>query len=222
MKWLYDMMDEADSNPAPSVEAVQDEEPRKPAIKPFSTDGVHPSVVEAYEAVINWLKALRNGSIPPYSLTLCGHTGCGKSHLLQNAAAWLNRRTYTCAAYTWPQLLQKFKEDEQHTMESLKGFKALAVDDIGAENTAGRYTRGISADLLGRLTELRLGKWTLYATGYTMKGIADTYNPRVASRLIRNGGRTVDMTAADDYSLLNPLSRQSANSAAADNPNPNS
>ena len=207
MQWLYDMMDEADSDPAPSVEAVR-EEPRKPAIKPFNLDGVHPSVVEAYNAVISWLKALRNGSIPPYSLTLCGHTGCGKSHLLQNAAAWLNRRTYTCALYTWPQLLQKFKEDEQRAMETLKKFKALAVDDIGAENTVGRYTRGISAELLGRLVELRLGKWTLYATTYTMKGIENIYDPRVASRLIRNGGRTVDMTAAADYPLTHQEERR--------------
>lgn len=209
MQWLYDMMEQADSEePSPPAEAAQQEPGRKPAVKPFNLEGVHQSVVEAYNSVIAWLRAIKNGGIPPYSLTLCGHTGCGKTHLLQNAAAYLNRQTYTCASYTWPELLQLFKQDELHTLETLKKHKALAVDDIGAENTSGKYTRGISADLLGRLTELRLGKWTLYATGYNLKGIENIYDPRVASRLIRNGGRTVDMTAAADYSLTHQEERR--------------
>lgn len=175
----------------------------KPEIVPFNTQGVHASVVEAYEAVKGWLRAMKL-AIPPYSLTLMGKSGCGKTHLIRNAVAYLNAAKYTCAYYSWPTLLQYLREDEQHTLESLKGFKALALDDIGAENTSGKYTRGLSADLLCRIVELRLGKWTLYASGYTMKGIADTYNTRVASRLIRNGGRIQDMSAAQDYSLLNP------------------
>ena len=207
MQWLYDMMDEADSDPAPPPRTVR-EEPRKPAIKPFSTDGVHPSVVEAYEAVKNWLKALRNGSILPYSLTLCGRSGCGKTHLLQNAVAYLNARAFTCASYSWPSLLQKIKDDEPRALASLRSFKALAVDNIGAENTSGKYIRGTSAELLGRLVELRLGKWTLYATNCNMKGIENIYTPRIASRLIRNGGRVVDMSAADDYSLTHQQERR--------------
>lgn len=191
--------------PAPPQEAVR-EEPRKPAVKPFNLQGVHPSVAEAYNALKSWLTAINHGCIPPFSLTLCGRSGCGKTHLLQNAVAYLNARAFTCASYSWPSLLQKIKDDEPRALASLRSFKALAVDNIGAENTSGKYIRGTSSELLDRLVELRLGKWTLYATNCNMKGIENIYTPRIASRLIRNGGRVVDMSAAQDYSLINPKS----------------
>ena len=88
----------------------------------------------------------------------------------------------------------------------LQTFKVLILDDVGAENISGEYSRGFSATALCEIVEKRLGKWTLLTSNLTTTEIADTYDARVASRLIRNGGRTVDMTAAADYSLLNPKS----------------
>lgn len=186
-------------------------EPAKPKqqVKPFNTEGVHPSVVEAYNTVKNWLRAIKL-KVPAFSLALTGRSGCGKTHLATNAAATLKAQGTSCGFYYYPELLELYRADKAHTLHMLQGFKALVLDDVGAENISGEYSRGFSAAALCEILEKRLGKWTLITTNLTTTEIAQVYNARVASRLIRNGGRTVDMFAAQDYSLLNP------------NPNPNS
>lgn len=191
-----------DDDPAPAAPAVQ--------IKPFNLDGVHPSVVEAYEAVKKWLKAITAGVIPPFSLTISGRSGCGKTHLAKNAAAYLKQRGIDKGFYLWSDVVKQYKADAEHTLHKLSKYTVLILDDVGAENLAGEYSLGLAATALCDVVEKRLGKWTLITSNLTTSEIAKTYDPRVASRLIRNGGRTVDMTAADDYSLLNS------------NPNPNS
>ena len=200
-----------DDDPAPAAPAVQ--------IKPFNLEGVHPSVVEAHAAVKKWLKAITAGVIPPFSLTISGRSGCGKTHLAKNAAAYLKQRGISKGFYIWSDVVKQYKADAEQTIYKLSKYTVLILDDVGAENLAGEYSLGLAATALCDVVEKRLGKWTLITSNLTTSEIADRYDARIASRLIRNGGRTVDMTAADDYSLLNPLSRQSANSAAADNPN---
>lgn len=193
-RWVESLPeDEPEQAPAPSME-----------IKPFNLEGVHQSVVEAHAAVKQWLRAINLGNIPPFSLTLSGRSGCGKTHLAKNAAAYLKASKIATGFYFYPELLELYKADKSHTLHMLQTFKVLILDDVGAENISGEYSRGFSATALCEIVEKRLGKWTLITSNLTTTEIADTYDARVASRIIRNGGRTVDMTAAADYSLLNP------------------
>ena len=190
------------------VDSLPDDEPEPtapeaPQIVPFNLEGVHPSVVEAHAAVKKWLKAITLGVIPPFSLTLSGRSGCGKTHLAKNAAAFLKQRGTTTGLYFWPDLLAQYKKDAEYTLDSIRKYKVLIIDDVGAENISGEFSKGFSAAALCAVLEKRLGKWTMLSSNLTRSEIAETYDARVASRLIRNGGRTVDMTAADDYSLLN-------------------
>ncbi len=191
-----------DDNPAPAAPA------RDVQVIPFNLDGVHQSVVEAHSAVKNWLKAITTGVIPPFSLTISGRSGCGKTHLAKNAAAYLKQRGISKGFYLWSDVVKQYKADAEHTLHKLAKYTVLILDDVGAENISGEYSLGLAATALCDVVEKRLGKWTLLTSNLTTSEIAKTYDPRVASRLIRNGGRTVDMSAAQDYNLTRNTERR--------------
>ena len=190
-----------DDDPAPAAPAVQ--------IKPFNLEGVHPSVVEAHAAVKKWLKAITAGVIPPFSLTISGRSGCGKTHLAKNAAAYLKQRGISKGFYLWSDVVKQYKADAEHTLHKLSKYTVLILDDVGAENLAGEYSLGLAATALCDVVEKRLGKWTLITSNLTTTEIADTYDARVASRLIRNGGRVVQMHDAPDWALAHRLQQNS-------------
>ena len=59
----------------------------------------------------------------------------------------------------------------------------LVIDDLGVE----RDTSGFIKDRLFTLLEKRLNKWTLITTNLKLKTIQDSYDVRIASRIIRDG-----------------------------------
>lgn len=178
--------------------------PSKPThkIKPFDLDNVHESVVAAHTACKAWLQAA-SVHRKPYTLTMCGRSGCGKTHMMRNAYRVILGNTQKIARmWTWSALLSALKvEDAGFIMYTLGEVDFVFIDDIGAENISGDFTRGLSCAVLCDLLDRREGKWTMFSSNLTLSEIAKTYDARIASRLIRNGGVICDMTDAEDYAL---------------------
>lgn len=54
-------------------------------------------------------------------------------------------------------------------------MKVLVLDGIGAENTRGEFSRGLSDALLVDLMERRENRWTMFLTTLTMPQLAKLY-----------------------------------------------
>ena len=186
---------DGEPTPAPSKPA--------PKIKPFALEDVHDSVVAAHAACKAWLQASCAGHRKPYTLTMSGRSGCGKTHLMRNAYRYIIGNTPKIARmWTWSALLTALRaEDAGFIMHTLGEVDFVFIDDIGAENISGDFTRGLSCAVLCDLLDRREGKWTMFSSNLTLSEIAKTYDARIASRLIRNGGVICDMTDAEDYAL---------------------
>lgn len=205
---VHQAKDEIDAALERMLAAAQDGEPTplpskpKHTIKPFDLGNVHESVVAAHTACKAWLQAAC-GQRKPYTLTMSGRSGCGKTHLMRNAYRYiLDNTPKTARMWTWSALLTALKvEDAGFIMYTLGEVDFVFIDDIGAENISGDFTRGLSCAVLCDLLDRREGKWTMFSSNLTLSEIAKTYDARIASRLIRNGGVICDMTDAEDYAL---------------------
>lgn len=78
----------------------------------------------------------------------------------------------------------------------------LVIDDLGAE----RDSSGFVKDKMFELLNARMGKWTLITTNLSLKNIAENYDARIASRLIRDGNIFMRINAGD-YWLLRERGR---------------
>lgn len=67
------------------------------------------------------------------------------------------------------------------------------LDDLGASRDKTGYT----GECLFRLCNARVGKFTLFTTNLDLKGISERIDPRIASRLIRDGNEFKAITAGD-------------------------
>lgn len=193
---------------AAEEQARQDEEreyaqaAQKPSMVPFLLESVHPCVVQAHTACKAWLSCIVRRT-QPHFLTLSGPTGCGKTHLARNAKYALSTKGIPCTIASWAKVILASKtkkaEDEFYHLATVK---VLVLDGIGAENTRGEFSRGLSDALLVDLMERRENRWTMFLTTLTMPQLAKLYSERAESRLHRNGSIVVDMSQAQDYNKI--------------------
>lgn len=179
-------------------------------------DAYEPSLQRAADAVARFVAAVAAGA-PPYWLTLTGIQGSGKTMLAKqafaeasqynpgNASVWIaghgiydgsNRRP-RCVWYTLPDFKEQMLGGDYGLPEYLRQDFLVAMDDLGA----ARDTRDNAlAEGLYRLADQRMGRWMLWTTNLTLKEIADRWDPRLSSRLIRDENRLVAISAPD-YAL---------------------
>jgi DNA replication protein DnaC len=144
----------------------------------------------------------------PYSLALLGNSGTGKTHLAGALLQWARKK----AGHFWddngiihPSVIWYFSAMDActrflggdyelpHTMQKAN---FLVIDDLGTERDPRASFRGEMQHLVDR----RLGRgWTVITSNFTFQQLLD-YDTRLASRLIRSGGKVVYSTA-DDYCL---------------------
>lgn len=145
--------------------------------------------------------------MPPRWLTIAGKQGNGKTMLARQifeqaqqinparAGVWYGPRRRPGCVW-WDEVrFAKAVEFDSWLPEYLAADYLVVLDDLGS----AREQWDRVADALFRLANARLGKWTVWTTNLTHAEIA-AKEPRVASRIIRDGNRAVRINA-DDYAL---------------------
>ncbi len=153
-----------------------------------------------FAASINYTK--------PYWLTLCGHSGIGKTHLAK--AVWrqfmeqnrfelkwnkAEQKTYgnTGIWCNWRKACSEFRNGAYGYIEDLCDEWFVIIDDLGAEMD----TTGFIASATDRIMAGRKGKWTMITSNLLLRDIAARIDARVASRMLRDDGVVVESHAQD-------------------------
>lgn len=172
-----------------------------------------PSVAKAAQACAQFVAEIERNA-PPRWLTLLGAAGSGKTMLVtqtfrealkhRDAAtadhpeqAGLYDETRRRPGSRWideTRFAHLYLTDHQYDLpEYIAHEWIVCFDDLGSK----RDGKEVLADAIFRLANQRLGKWTLWSTNLTLDEIAKRIDPRVSSRLIRDGNRIVTITAGD-------------------------
>ncbi len=144
--------------------------------------------------------------VMPYWLTILGPSGVGKTHALTQAYKMLSNNDHL-----WEVQTQGGERLPQcahlKPMEDLNDYKApadyakydlLYIEDIGVSanvDAVGR-AKGSAAVTAGRVTELlmaRTGKWTLLDANLSLEEISTHLDPRISSRLKRDGSILIEV-----------------------------
>lgn len=149
----------------------------------------------------------------PYWLSLLGTSGGGKTMLAKRIFRWhsnsglfqpitVNGREGMEICYPrdwcwWPKLAGMLKSNEGYgILRELESAQFSVIDEIGAElDKSGHVTNCLSNALCARV-----GKWTIITSNKSLGEIERDLDPRVASRMIRDGSEVVDVNV-EDYSL---------------------
>lgn len=145
-------------------------------------------------------------------LTLSGLNGCGKTHLARriyaHAAAYypysgpvwvasdsrrLNSRRPQCVWLDEVEFVHRCKNGEYDLPQYLGDDWLVVIDDLGAS----RDKSGFAGEMIFKLCNSRVGKLTLFTTNLTLPQISEQIDPRIASRLIRDGNKFLRIKAGD-------------------------
>lgn len=166
----------------------------------YHTEGLAVCVNDAHRAVQWWLNDILHGFKEGRRwLTLYGRSGCGKSHLMTAASAYLKAglpvRSVQC--WNWGVLMGRLLGGEcPGLMEQVQRMPVLMLDDVGSELVASERAQSVAMRLLYDVLEARLGRWTMLTSNLAPADLPDV---RVTSRLFRGMNEVVDMSAAGDY-----------------------
>ena len=138
----------------------------------------------------------------PRWITFLGNSGAGKTYLADKlktkAPSELNYHSSllkgTCR-WEWVKLLSKLREEEYWRLNDIADANLAMIDDIGTE--AGTK---FSSEKLFELLARRTRKWTIITANMSLEQVAQKIDPRVASRMIRDGSEVVDV-ACQDFSM---------------------
>ena len=145
---------------------------------------------------------------PARWLSLCGHSGTGKTMLARRFGRFMRARgqfynhTRTDAQLVrrWAywgeaELARALREGDHHLVNDLSQQWLLVLDDIGSTNDS----TGFITSAIGEILNRRAGKWTFLTSNRTVEQWA-TKESRIASRMLRDGNQVVKMECLD-YSL---------------------
>jgi hypothetical protein len=158
----------------------------------------------------------------PYWLTLQGTFGCGKTMLLRQVHAeakrinpgnpvnnpiwppdwdandthvYHGRRPYALI-YDEGGLASRMRSGYYELPRSLRDDWFVAMDEVGVTRDPTNFV----AEAISTFCDIRLRSWTMFATNLTLQEIADRMDARIASRMLREGNKVINITACD-YAL---------------------
>ena len=138
----------------------------------------------------------------PRWLSFVGPSDQGKTFLAK--LIWTTMRPllstshcdYVTSLVYWPGFVDELRAGNAYARaRDMRKWPLLVIDDIGAE----RDTTGFATEQLNTLLGCRTGKWTVLTANLTLEQIAAS-EPRIASRMIRDGSVAVDLNTTP-YSL---------------------
>lgn len=162
---------------------------------------------------------------PPRWLWLCGHSGVGKSHLARRIAAFIAKwgkwaydhhgrpaidpgglnpdKLYSGQQggpvfVPWAVLVDAGRDGDFAAFRQASNDWFKVIDDVGAEGLGqDRRPTQFVVNQLAKLADARLGKWTVWTSNFTQAEAAETFDVRIASRMMREGNAIVECTARD-------------------------
>ncbi len=172
----------------------------------FETDADE-CLVDARDGVAKLMAEILSLSSPRW-LSLCGHSGTGKTMLARRFARFMRHRgqyyhhptngaqlSRPWAYWGEDELARDLRDGNHRLVNDLSGLWLLVLDDIGFSND----NTGFLTSALGEILNRRAGKWTLLTSNLSVEKWASR-DPRIASRMLRDGNRVVKLTC-QDYNL---------------------
>lgn len=143
----------------------------------------------------------------PYWLTLVGSSGVGKTHLANKIREWFRlnllgrqfvpkENVVRCHDYrfrTWQKAMGQIYDGNYGIVEALSEESLAIIDDIGAEHDPRKF--GVSKLL--EILNARRDKWTVMTSNLTLEQIHEHLDARLASRLIRDGSKVIEINCPD-------------------------
>lgn len=174
----------------------------------------------------------------PRWLSLVGRPGSGKTHLARQIAAFMRERGESLynanvragldpkgqnyeTAWSYAQegpIFAKWLKviDAGRNSDFGPAFRTgrdwcKVIDDIGAEGMDGNgRPYAFAVNTLGKVADQRVGKWTVITSNYTRKELAELFDPRISSRMIRDGSVVVDASNVRDFNIRREAWRTAA------------
>lgn len=166
------------------------------------------SKVEAMvESVGMWWEGLKAFKSPSW-LTLIGSNGVGKTHCATKILEWHKAKysslwgnvEYPAVVVHWPSVIEDLRptapnhKQTASYVKSMRYWPLLVLDEVGAEHDA----TGWATDKLATLLGCRDGRWTVITTNLTKEKLSNL-DRRIVSRMVRHGGRMVEVVTKDYY-----------------------
>lgn len=89
------------------------------------------------------------------------------------------------------------RDGEYNLPSSMRGDFFVAFDELGVERDPTNFI----SNAVSEFCENRIGKWTMFATNFTLSEIAEQMDARIASRMVRDRNQVVAIKARD-YALV--------------------
>lgn len=158
--------------------------------------------LEAYQGNDPLVEVLRNHVHTYDNITLCGKTGCGKTHLAVGMLAKYIQKERNALFITVPELLLKIRssfgdkatQSEDELIDHYASPALLVMDDLGAERTT-EYSITTLFLILDR--RLRHGRKTIVTTNLSIEEIEKCLGARIASRLSES--RVIKISTMADW-----------------------
>lgn len=165
---------------------------------PWRFNTYHAGLSPVLPAVEAFCSAALRRENPPRWLSLVGPSGVGKTFVLKQAFACLsqNLRIKTKTGWRGPQcahIVPSLDLQDFAAPRAYADYDLIYIEDIGSgadmQAGAGRVTRSRVIELL----HLRSGRWTMLCANFYRASIAEHFDPRIASRLKRDGSWLVEI-----------------------------
>ena len=151
---------------------------------------MHGECFEAAQLVSQWVFDIRNRA-EPWNLCLLGPSGVGKTHLAKAAC-----KAVEGAFRQWFRVLGAIRDGYPGIPGRLEQERVLCLDDLGAG-----YDTDFSKAFAVEMAERRVRKFTLWTSNLTSEGLAQEFDARLISRLIRGRNMVFSFRGCSDYSL---------------------
>lgn len=133
-----------------------------------------------------FITAYKRGLTPRW-LSLLGTSGAGKTMLARKI-----REVCNVTFKPWTRVCQMLRDGEYRWFQDLIGIDFLVLDDIGSE-----YKTDFVVAKLYELLSCRTQKWTVITANLSLEQIGTNLDPRIASRMLRDGSVVVDVDVTD-------------------------
>lgn len=162
-------------------------------------EAYHPALEVVMPAVRRFVSDVLNHAaqpeVEPYWLTILGPSGVGKTLALKQAFKMLARNEHlweipTATGSRMPQCAHIIPGEDLTDWRAAKDYGSydlIYVEDIGAGAGIDRGAGAVTTSRIAELLQYRTGRWTLLDANMSRRTIEEKIDPRIASRLKRDG-----------------------------------